>query len=327
MTKFSIISSPLKKKRKTSKFESKILKNDIIEHGSSNKIITNRNSMKCKTYKKNTYKPKKKFSFQRQKKFYKKVSRSLDKMLLNEKIDNNNEYIKKIKEFLSPSFDETDFDDVISLDKRTFWKYFCEKFQNNQIFINAFCIHEMLRPRSLKLLVLAITIELYFVINALFYNEEYLSALFNSKEEDTYFSFIPRRLNQYIYTSAVSGFISYLMGYFFIDEIKFRRIFTRNKADTMKLKYELSILINNINSRFIGLIISSISLSVICFVYICCFNIVYPYIREEWIKSSLFILILMQTLSFLITLLETCLRFMAIRCNSEKMFRLSLMLS
>ena len=111
---------------------------------------------------------------------------------INEKLiarnNEDNEYMSKIKEFLAPSFDENDFDDVVSKDKRTFCQFFCEKFQNNQIFMNAFCIKEVLRPRALKLLILIMTIELYFVINALFYNEEYLSELFNSKEEESFFS-------------------------------------------------------------------------------------------------------------------------------------------
>ena len=34
-----------------------------------------------------------------------------------------------MKEYLSDSFDENDFDDVIEKGKRSFCKYFCEKFQ------------------------------------------------------------------------------------------------------------------------------------------------------------------------------------------------------
>ena len=59
---------------------------------------------------------------------------------INEKLiarnNEDNEYMSKIKEFLAPSFDENDFDDVVSKDKRTFCQFFCEKFQNNQIFMN-----------------------------------------------------------------------------------------------------------------------------------------------------------------------------------------------
>ena len=52
----------------------------------------------------------------------------------NNNIKENNEYMNKIKEYLCPDFDETDFDEVLDKDKRTFCEYFFEKFKNNQIF-------------------------------------------------------------------------------------------------------------------------------------------------------------------------------------------------
>jgi hypothetical protein len=235
--------------------------------------------------------------------------------------------LKDIKDILSESFDETDFDDVYDKDKRTFCQYFCEKFKDNQIFINAFCIHETLKPRALKCLILIITIELYFVITALFYNEDYLSELFNSEEEDGFFDFVPRRINEFIYTSAVSGIITYLMGYFFVEELKVKKIFLRNKEEIFKIKFELSVLVTNIKNKFTSLIIFSILLSILCFIYISCFNIVYPYIRGEWIKSSIFILILMQILNLVFTFLHCCIRYLALKYNSEKIFKLSNWLS
>ena len=245
---------------------------------------------------------------------------------INLKLNNNidNVDIDKIKELLSSSFDENDFDDVFNKEKRIFCQYFSENFQNNQMFINSFCIQEILRPRALKILILIMTIELYFVINALFYNEEYLSQLFNSKKKDSFFSFVPRRFNQFVYTSMVNGVISYLIGYFFIEEDKIKRIFIRNKNDKVKIMYELSMLVKDIKERFIILVFLSIFLSIICFLYISCFNIVYPYIKEEWIKSSVFILILMQFINLFLSFGHSSIRYLAIKCNSEKMFKLSL---
>ena len=350
------INFPIKKKTKFVKLNNKIKSDKNNNHSSSKSMLVNNNSHKIIRSALN-YLKKEQFSFDNHKKSMsgkkmniknknmnikikqiniinknvnisnKKINYTIKRMKTVNNINNNKEYMKKIIEFFTPTFDENDFDDVFDKDKRTFCQYFCEKFQNGQIFINAFCIREIFKPRALKLLLLFMTIELYFVINALFYNEEYLSELFNSTKKENFFSFIPRRFNQYIYTSAVSGIISYFMSYFFIDEIKIKRIFIRNKKQELKMKYELSILANTIENRFLYLISFSIILSIICFFYISCFNIVYPYIRVEWIKSSLFILILMQILNFLITFIETSFRFLAIKCNSKKLFRLSLWFS
>ena len=262
--------------------------------------------------------------------FKKNKYRASLKITTNEKkfeINNNNNLKIDMKEYLSMSFDENDFDDVIDKEQRTFGSYFCEKLKNNQIFINAFYINETLRPKSLKILVLIMTIELYFVINAFFYNENYLTDLFYSTEEEKFYSFIPRRFNEFIYTSAVSSIISYFVGYVFIDEDKIKKIFRRNKEGDIKLKYEISMIIKDIQYKFNTIISFSLGLTVFCFVYISCLNNVYPNIKNEWIKSSLFILFLMQIINFSFTLIECSLRYISIKCNSEKIFKLSQMLA
>ena len=242
------------------------------------------------------------------------------KMPIKEKITESK---INIKEYLSVSFDENDFDDVIDKDNRPFCLYFREKFKMNQIFINTLFIKEPLHPRSLKCLVLIMTIELYFVINALFYNEDYLTNLFYSTEEEKFYSFIVRRINHFIYTSTVSGIISYFVGYVFIEEEKIKKIFRRNKEGDMKLQYELAIIVQEIRKKFNTIIIFSLILTVICFIYISCFNNVYPNIKGEWINSSLFILILMQIINLAFTFMECLFRYIAIKCNSEKIFKLS----
>ena len=167
------------------------------------------------------------------------------------------------------------------------------------------------------------TIELYFVINALFYNEDYLTELFYSTEEEKFYSFIPRRFNEFIYISAVSGVISYFVGYVFVEEEKIKKIFRRNKRGDIKMKYEISIIVKEIGNKFTTLIAFSLILTIVSFFYISCFNIVYPYIKIEWIKSSLFILFLMQVINGAMTMIECMLRYSAIKLNSEKIFKLS----
>ena len=212
-------------------------------------------------------------------------------------------------------------------EKRNFCNYFCEKFQENQLFINTFIIKEPFRPRTLKILVLLITIELYLLVNALFYTEEYLSEILYIEEKDSFFAFAPRRFNYFIYTCAVVGIITYAIGYFFVEERKIKKMFIRNKEGEMKLKFEISNLMKDIKSRFTSLIICSIILTIIGFFYISCFNIVYPNIKVEWIKSSIFILIITQLINFLVTFIEGSIRYIAIKCNSEKFFKLGLILT
>ena len=231
-----------------------------------------------------------------------------------------------IKKYLSMSFDENDFDDVMDKEKRTFFQFFCEKFQEKQLLIKTFYIKEPLRPKVLKILVLIDIIKLYFVVNALFFTEEYLSELSNIDGKDSFLDFVPRRINHFFYIYAVVGIISYSMDYFFIQEIKIKKIFLRNKEGEMKIKYEISLITKDIENRFKILIICSIISTILFFIYISCFNIVYPNTKIEWIESSIFIIIITQLINFILTFIECSIRYIAIKCNSDKIFRLSLIL-
>ena len=241
--------------------------------------------------------------------------------------EDHNEHYKKIEEYLNESFDENDFCDILDKETRSFGTYFCEKFKKNQIIINTFCIKDVFKPRTFKIILFIITIELYLVINALFYNEEYLSKIFNSNKPEHFFSFVQRRIKEFFYTSVVSIMISYLIGCFSIEEEKVKRIFIRFHKNETRMKYELSLILITIKKRFILFIIFSLFLSIVSFFYISCFNIVYPYIRIEWIKSSIFIFIVMEIVNFLLIFFGCCFRYIAIKCNSEKLFKISLLIN
>ena len=238
------------------------------------------------------------------------------------KIDNEEFYMKIVKQFAKPKFDENDFDDVMTKDKRTFIQFFEEKLFNNQIFIKTFYITHIFKPITLKIMSLVLMIELYFVISALFYTETYLSERFHSDEKENFLTFIPNRINAIIYTCIISGIIGYFISYIFDNDDYIRRVFSKKlkvKLDTALIDY-----INNLKRKFIILIVISMVITIFAFFYIACFNIVYPYIKSEWLKTSIFVFIIMQIVNLLSTLLGVCCRYLAIKLNNVKLFRLSL---
>ena len=229
-----------------------------------------------------------------------------------------------IEEYLSEPFQENDFDEVIDKDKRSFCEYFCQIFKENQIFINTFFIKEELRPLSLKCVILIMYLELFFIGMTLSYDENYLAEIYYSQIEETFFRFIVRRFTTFIFLGGITEIISNFCEFFFIEDKIIKRIFKRNKNDEIKIKDKISTTIRNIKIRFILLIIFSFLFTIICFIYISCFNIAYPYIKYEWIKSSLFVLICNQFYNFFISLIQSVLRYIGIKCNSERIFKLSL---
>ena len=170
-------------------------------------------------------------------------------------------------------------------------------------------------------------IDLYLFVNGLFFNEDYVSEVFHSTKPENFFTFIPRSIDRFFYTTLVGVIIGYVIDCFFYEEKKIKGIFKREKDSIIILKYEITQIIRGIQKRNAWFIILSFFIIIVTLYYIFCFNNIYPHMRNEWIKSSIIIIIVMQLLSLLACLLEAILRFISFRCKSEKIYKISLLLS
>ena len=232
-----------------------------------------------------------------------------------------------INEYLCTEYDDMDYEDSIKKDKRKFCQYFKDKLKINQIILNTFLTKEPLRPITIKILLFVLDIDLYLLINAMFFNEDYISEVFHSTKKENFFTFIPRSYSRFFYTTLVGVIVNYIIDFFFIEEKKIKGIFKREKDNLFVLKYEVSKISKVIKKRYILFIILSFIITTFTLYYIFCLHSVYPHMRNEWIKSSIIIIIIMQILTVLECLLETILRFISFKCKSEKIYKLSLMLS
>ena len=231
------------------------------------------------------------------------------------------------EEYLKPDLDDLEYDDAIKFDKRTFCEFFSERLAEKQITMNTFYHKENLKPMSIKIILFLLNIDLYFVINGFFYNEEYLSALFNSNEEEAFFSYITRSFSNFVYATLVGVIIGLIIDCIFIEESKVKRIFLREQGNPVQLRYEISITTKSIKKRYIIFILLCFFISIISWYYVSCFNHVYPGIKTEWIKSSITIIIIMQILSIFVILLEAIVRDLSFHYKSEKLYRFKQILS
>ena len=230
-------------------------------------------------------------------------------------------------EYLKTDIDDMDYEDAIKNDQRSFCYYFCDKLKEKQDIMDTFFSKDILRPISIKVILLLLKIDLFFVVNGLFYNEEYISKLFHSNEEEKFFSFFPRSISRFIYTTLVGVIIGIIIGCLFVEEKRVKRIFLRDKDDSLELKYEISVICKTLKERYLVFISICIFISIISWYYICCFNSVYPKLKIEWIKSSIVIMIIMQILSILLILLDSILRWLSFKFHSEKIYKLKQLLS
>ena len=231
---------------------------------------------------------------------------------------------KFFEEYLSTDFDDMEFDDAVAKDKRKYCEHMKENLIEDQIILTTFVDKDKLKPRSIKIIVFILNVILYFVVNGLFFSEEVISELYNiDEDEENFFSFIPRSLNRIIYCTLVSIAVGLITNFFFVDEKKIKGIFKRDKDDIPTLKKNMSQFVKDLKHRYIIFIIVVSVILIFSAFYLLCFNYVYPYTQIEWIKSSIAIMIFMQILSLLKCILETSLRYLSYRFNSEKLYKIS----
>ena len=313
-------------KLKTEINKSKKSNNNNYSFNSSNNAnllnkSNNKNEKAIKIYNKNNYKM---YRTNKDKPININININKQNIINYINIKRDKRFEINIDEFLKTSYDNMDYDDIIDEDKRTFCQYFASKIKKNQKIINSFFISEFTKSKSIKILIFLLTIDLYFLINGLFYSDSYISEVFNSTEKETTFSFVTRSTYRFTYSTLVGQIISYLMEFFTVDEIYIKKILLKSKNNFVDLKTEIIDILNSIQRKNNILIIINYIIIIFSWYYISCFNNVYPHIKTEWIISSLFIMTAVQILSIIFVFLETCIRFISIKFESEKLFKLSL---
>jgi hypothetical protein len=238
-----------------------------------------------------------------------------------------NENDLKMEEYILTDLDDLDYDDAIKRDKRKMCEYFSTKSQTRQIIFNTFIYIEPLKPRLIKIMLFILDIDLYFCVNALFFNEEYVSEVFHLKEKDNFFSFVPRSINRFFYTTLVGVIVNIIIECFFLEENKLKVILKRGKGNVELIKYKIFKELKSLLNRLFYFVVISFIITSFTLYYIACFNNIYPHMNMEWIKSSIFILIIMQILSVLFQLFVSIVRYLSFCINSEKLYKISLILS
>ena len=178
----------------------------------------------------------------------------------------------------------------------------------------------------IKIMLLVLQIELYFFINGLFYNEEYITNIFE-QEKDSFAKKAWRFFDNLFYAFLVGVIINYIIEFFFIQEKKIRTTFKREKDNLLILKYEMIQILKDIQKRYLSFIVISLIISVFIWYHISCFNNVYQHMKEEWLIFSVLIIVCIQIISLIKSLIETILRFLSFRFKSEKLYKLSLIFS
>ena len=95
--------------------------------------------------------------------------------------------------------------------------------------INLFHGNNWIIPKSIRFIFLIVMVDLYFVVNALFYNEAYIRDLYYLDKDEAFFGFVPRSLNRIIYTSISSSVLDFIISLLFPTENKIKKNINKKK--------------------------------------------------------------------------------------------------
>ena len=231
-----------------------------------------------------------------------------------------------MEEYIKTDPNNMDYDNAIKRDQRSFCVYFVDNIKTDLLILNIFCNYEKLNPWPIKFLLFILNVDLYFFVNGLFFTEDYLSEILYDKDA-SFLDFIMRFIDRIYYITFIGIIINYIMNCFFFEENVIKKLFKREKNNLFILKYEMAQIIKNIKNRYNLFIAICFFVSIVVWYYVFCFNNIYPSMKKEWIITSIITIFAMQFLNFLRILLETIIRFIAIKCKSERLFKISQFIS
>jgi len=235
-------------------------------------------------------------------------------------------YINKefnIKDYLLTPFDDMDYEDAAFEVKPSFINYFFGRIKKQHIFVNSFFIVDNIQPRSIKILLFLTGIILYLLINAMLFNEDYISELFHIQKHESFFSFVPRSINRYIYTTFSDSIIRCLIKLFFIKEKKYIKLLKRSE-NVGQLNNEIYLFSKKIQKNYNYFIFITMSITLFSWYYISCFNNIYHNTEYEWIISSLLFMIVTLMINALSAFLETVFRYLSFKCENDHIYKFSL---
>ena len=227
-------------------------------------------------------------------------------------------------EYLLTDYDDMDFEDIIEKDKRKILKYIYDSIKEKNLIVNSFITNHNIKPKSIKILFFILTVDFDFLFNGLFFTESYITQLYYISTDESIFNFVPRTFDRLFFLSLITFIINELIDWFIVEEKKLKGILLRGKnKNSIEVKSEILKLVKKIMKNYYIFITLSYLITMFTLIYVACFIDVYYYTGLEWAKSGCFYFILMQIFSIISIFLESFLRFLAIQCESEKMFKLS----
>ena len=240
---------------------------------------------------------------------------STPNQILPNTIINNKEILEKAKSIMTYNDEELNNLSYIAAkryDKRSFLKYYASLIQTKHSIVFSFVYNKDYNSKIIKIDLFLFSFTLYYVVNALFFNDNTMHKIY---EDDGSFNFISQ-LPQIIYSSLITAGFNILLKILSLSE----GLIIQFKKDKQKenLEKRITILDNKIKIKFIIYFVVSSILLLFCWYYLSMFCAIYSNTQVHLIKDTLISFGLSLIYPFAIYLLPGIFRIPALSDRNNK---------
>ena len=209
---------------------------------------------------------------------------------------------------------DMDFEEALIKDKRPYLKIYWSFLVDSQIILGTFCTENYLNLFVIKLSFFLCTFEISFFLNALFYNDDYISDAYHNEGVLDFVSGLPKSIYSFVATLITTNLLKML---------------SNSKSELMKIIREKSknkdylVLIDDklrkLRNKLIVYFILVFSLGLIFTYYVSAFCAVYIYSQKYWFYGCLESFAMDSIVALIICIFLALMRFIALK-NRIKYF-------
>ena len=235
---------------------------------------------------------------------------------------------KNIADYLSTRPDEMNYYQAIEKDKRTFLVCLSHKLLKKEIIVNTILGVEETIPLPLKIIILILYINLFFLFFAvkisICLND--IQKLYDVEQEQYLKFFFKGIIFDLLYSFIMASITRNIIDLFLTYKIEIRKIFKKTR-ENWRIEDDIEAMVKSTKTRFIFFLIFDVSIMIFSWFYISCFNIVFPKSTFHWIYLSLTCFFLDEVIYMFLALLETCIRLFSLCCKIKSLFTISQMIN
>ena len=229
---------------------------------------------------------------------------------------------KESPEFDDEELDDLAYEDALEYDQRSFFRVYCLTLKNNLLLISVFANISVFEPFCIKLIAFFLNIATFFVFNAMFFDEEYITNRYKEDGSTGIGYMIENEIPKCIYASLASILVSILITYLSNSRKRFDTLMKKEKDEKTFLA-ESKKIIKSMKGKLFTFFIVTIILMGFFWYYVSAFCAVYQKTQTAWIEGTVITFIFSLLLYSFLYLLVVMMRFIGLKCHVSCFYTLS----